>query len=80
MKTKLIIKEIVHTSEGLLIKKCEVIDGVSGEVLRIAKLTPELIRLFKNIEIELDDYMKFITMLDINPNLKKLVKSFNLDL
>lgn len=80
MKNKLIIKEIEHTDKGLLITKCSILDGVNNEELRIAKLTPELIRLFKSIEINLDDYVKFITMVDINPNLKKLVDKFNLTL
>ncbi len=78
MKTKLIIKDIELTDKGLLIKKCAIIDCVSGKELKIARLTPELIRLFKSIEIDLDDYTKFITMLDINPNLRKLVKDFDL--
>lgn len=78
MKTKLIIKDIELTDKGLLIKKCAIIDYVSGKELKIARLTPELIRLFKSIEIDLDDYTKFITMLDINPNLRKLVKDFDL--
>jgi len=80
MKTKLIIKEIEHTTGGLLIKQCAVLDGVSGKELKIAKLTPELVSLFKSIEIDLDDYVKFIQMSDINPAFKKLVNDFDLKL
>jgi len=78
MDIKLIIKEIEHTEKGLLITKCSILDGKSDKELRIAKLTPELIKLFKSIEIGLDDYLKFIDMVDLNPNLKKLVKDFDL--
>lgn len=78
MKNKLIIKEIEHTDQGILIKKCSILDCKTGKELRIAKLTPELIELFKRIEIELDDYIKFMNMADINPNLKKLVSKFDL--
>jgi len=78
MKNKLVIKEIEAMAGGLLIKQCAVLDGITGKELKIAKLTPELIRLFKSIEIDLDDYVKFIEMVDINPAFKKLVKDFDL--
>ena len=78
MKNKLIIKEIEHTERGLLIKKCSILDSNTSEELRIAKLTPDLMELFKHIEIELDDYVKFMNMAEINPKLKKLVSKFNL--
>ena len=52
----------------------------NDQELRIAKLTPELIQLFKALEIELTDYVKFIEMLKINPKLKKLVTDFDLKL
>lgn len=80
MKTKLIIKEIKYTENGLLIKKCAILDGVSGQELRIAKLTPELMNMFKSIEIGLDDYVKVLEMKKINPNFMKLINKFNLEL
>jgi len=80
MKTKLIIKEIEYTEKGLLITKCSILDCENDKELRIAKLTPELISLFKSIEIGLDDYSKFVEMVKINPNFKKLVTDFNLKL
>ena len=80
MKTKLVIKEIEHLPEGLLIKKCAIIDTDSNKELRIAKLTPELINLFKAVEIGLDDYVKFVEMAKINPKLRKLVQTFDLTL
>jgi len=80
METKLIIKEMELTDKGLLITKCSILDCVNNKELRIAKLTPELISLFKSIEIGLDDYSKFISMVKINPNLKKLVTDFDLKL
>lgn len=78
MRNKLVIKEIEHTEKGLLITKCSIIDIETDKELRIAKLTPELIQLFKSIEIGLDDYSKFIEMNKINPNFKKLVNDFDL--
>jgi len=78
MKTKLIIKEIEWTDKGLLITKCSILDCENDKEMRIAKLTPELIKLFKSIEIGLDDYLKFIEMVNINPNFKKLITDFNL--
>jgi hypothetical protein len=80
MKTKLIIKEIEFTGKGLLVTKCSILDCENDKELRIAKLTPELITLFKSIEIGLDDYVKFMEMVKINQNLKKLITDFNLKL
>jgi len=50
MKTKLIIKEIEWTDKGLLITKCSILDCENDKEMRIAKLTPELIKLFKFTE------------------------------
>lgn len=74
----LIIKNSEIINGELLIKKFAIIDGVSGEELRIAKITPELKTLIDSIEIDITDFMHFQEMKKRNPELSKLVKDFNL--
>lgn len=76
---KLIPKITEITLEGeLLIKKFAIIDGETGEELRIAKVTPELEKLIKSIEIDITNYMNFIHIKEKNSNFMKLVSDFNL--
>lgn len=77
-KTRLIIKNAEITPEGILIKSMEVIDGVSGETLKIAKLTPELLDFMKRWEVEVSDYFRFESMKKKNPALTKLINEFKL--
>lgn len=79
MSTRLAIQEIELTEDGnMLITKIAVIDGNTGEHIRIAKITKQLIDFMKIIEIEIDDYFAVQTMMKKNPAVKKLVKEFNL--
>lgn len=75
---RLIIKEASITEAGILISSMEVIDGVSGETLKIAKLTPELLDFLKLIEIEVTDYFKVQSMAEQNPAFRKLIDNFKL--
>jgi hypothetical protein len=79
-QTRLLFDEIEHTPEGILIKKASIIDGVSGEELRIAKLTSELAEFLQSCEIVLDDYLAIKEMQKKNPAFKKLCNHFNLTL
>lgn len=76
---KLIPKETQITPEGeIIIKKFAIIDNVSGEEIRIAKVTPELELLIQCIEIDITDYLVFQEMQKKNSNITKLVNTFNL--
>lgn len=74
----LIISEAEIHDGNILITKMSIIDKNTGEVKKIAKITPELLKFLKSIEIDLTDYIYFIKMQDKNPALKKMVTSFNL--
>lgn len=78
MSTRLAITQTELTTDGLLIKQMEVIDGVSGEVIKIANLTPELAEFFEMLEIEVDDYFKIKAMKEKHPEFRKLVNEFKL--
>lgn len=65
--------EITQSGE-LLIKKMTIIDRSTGEDVRVAKMTPELLSFLTKVEIELHDYFK----IEENPALKKLCNTFKL--
>ena len=75
---RLVFTEVTISDEGILISKANIIDETTGEVFRIAKLTPELALFLKSVEINIDDYMTFQEMKKKNPALTKLVSTFNL--
>lgn len=75
---RLVITEASIVETGILISKMSVIDGVSGEVLKIAKLTPELLYFLKMVEIDLTDFMNVQEMKAKNPAFTKLVETFKL--
>jgi hypothetical protein len=76
MSARLIITYAELTPDGILIRSMSVIDSMSGDTLRISKLTPELLELLKHIEIDTSDYMQLQKMQDANPAVKKLVETF----
>ena len=77
-KIRLIISDASLTNEGILIKKMEVIDTISGDHLRIAKLNTDILEFIKMIEIELDDFLEAKEMKAKNPNFMKLCSNFKL--
>lgn len=76
--TRLIIKQAKLTDEGILIRTIEIIDSISGEIVKITKLTPELLEFIKMIEIDIDYYFDIQEMKKKNPNFRKLIQSFKL--
>jgi hypothetical protein len=76
MSTRLIISDAQIVPEGILIKKMEIIDTVSGISLRIAKLTPQLLNFLMQLEIGTDDYFALQKMQESNPLIKKLCETF----
>ena len=66
--------------DGKLVTGFAIIDGISGEELRIAKVNPELKMLIDSVEIDITDFMHWLEMKKKNSNLAKLVKVFNLTL
>lgn len=75
---RLIIKTSELTDDGILIRSMEVIDGVSGETLKIAKLSTELLDYLKMIEIDVTDYLAATEMKKKNPAFRKLCENFKL--
>jgi len=76
--TLLIIKTAEVTPEGILIRSMEVIDSISGETLKISKLSPELCEFLKCVEIDLDVYFEIQKMREKNPAFTRLVQNFRL--
>lgn len=76
--TRLTILDAELTSDGILIKKMAVIDGESGEQLKIAAFTPELFDLIKRTEIDVTNYLAFQDLCAKNPAIKNLINTFNL--
>jgi hypothetical protein len=76
--TRLIIKTAEVTPEGILIRSMEVIDGISGETLKVSKLTHELCEFLKCVEIDIDRYFELQQMQEKNPSVKILIDTFRL--
>lgn len=75
---RLVIKTAELTEEGILIRSIEVIDGVSGERLKVSKLNQELTDYLKMIEIDVTDYLAVTTMKKKNPAFTKMCQNFKL--
>ena len=78
-KTRLVFKDVEVTNEGILIRQVEIIDMVSGEHIRPAKLTKELASFLEMIEIDTDLYFDTIKLCETNPALKTLIQTFSLN-
>lgn len=72
------IADAIIKDGSIVIGRLEIIAGDSGEVLRVAKITPELLDLFMHIEIDVTDYMKVQEAIKSNSAFAKLVNTFNL--
>jgi len=77
-KTRIIISKATLEPNGILITEFKVIDGVSGGVLRVAKITPELLEFLKTLEIGVDDYFAILAAKEKEPAFKKLIETFKL--
>lgn len=75
---RLIIGDAEITSEGILIKSLEIIDGENGEWIKTAQINDDLLKLLKTIEIDLSDYVNIKKMKEKNPNFTKLINQFKL--
>ena len=79
MSARLKISEAEINPEGeLLITQVSVIDTLSGETLRVAKITPELVSFLKMVEIDVSDFFKIQDMKRKNPNFTKLIETYQL--
>ena len=74
---RLVPKDIELTPDGILIKSMNVIDDM-GEILRVAKLTPELVEFLKITEIDVTKYFQVLAMKKKNPEMKNLIDTFKL--
>ena len=77
-KTRLALKTVELTSEGILIRSVEIVDMISGERLRPAKLTKELAEMISCIEIDTDLYFDIQNLKAKNKIFQKLINTFNL--
>lgn len=77
-KIRLVISEVELTEGSIVIKKMEIIDTISGEHIKIAKINYQLLEFLKMVEIELDDYSKFMDLKAKNPTITKLCETFKL--
>ena len=78
MSYRLQITDISATDDGILIKKMQIIDSDTGDIIRIAKLTPQLAELLKQVEIDTTLIMLLDSMKEKNPSITKLVDTFRL--
>jgi hypothetical protein len=76
--TRLIIKTIEVTPDGLLIREMSIIDSVSGEQIRVPNFTPELCEFLKMLEIDTEQFFKIQEMRKANPALNGLIDTFKL--
>jgi hypothetical protein len=70
----------LQTSGELLIKQMSLFDKASGELLRIAKITPQLQNYLQGVDFETEKLLNYIEMSKKNPSLRELVSNFNLTL
>jgi hypothetical protein len=77
-KTRLAFKTVELTPDGILIGSVEIIDMLSGESLRPAKLTKELAEMISCIEIDTDLYFDIQNLKAKNEIFQKLINTFNL--
>ena len=71
-KTRLALKTVELTPDGILIRSVEIIDMLSGERLRPAKLTKDLAEMISCIEIDTDLYFDIQNLKAKNENFQKL--------
>ena len=76
--TRLSLKEIELTPDGILIRSVEIIDSISGETIRPAKLTEELCGLLKIVEIDIDTFFEIQQAKEKHPGFTKLIDTFKL--
>lgn len=76
--TRLIIKTAELTPEGILIRSIEIIDRISGERIKPANLTPQLLDFMLHLEIDPDLYFKVEDLKKKNPDVTELINTFRL--
>jgi hypothetical protein len=76
--TRLTFRNITATDAGLVIGCVEIIDTETGIVLKVAKITAELVEFIGRIEIDLDVWYNIEGLKEKNPNVTKLINNFRL--
>ena len=77
--TRLTIKDCrINEAGEIVISKVEVIDAISGEIIRPVTINDKLTDFLKRCEYDLDTYFKIEEMKKQNPNFKALISTFNL--
>jgi hypothetical protein len=78
MPTRLTFHDVTATESGIHIARVELIDSESGIVMKVAKITPELAEFIGRIEVDIDHWYSIEKLKEKNPNIKKLISTFNL--
>jgi hypothetical protein len=78
MPTRLTFHEVTVSGTGLHIGRMEVIDEVSGESLRVAKVSDELCRFLESVEIDVNAWYEIEKLREKNPAVTKLIQTFRL--
>lgn len=77
-KTRIVFRDIAASGTGVSVGRLEIIDGVSGETIRIARVSGELIEFLSCIEIEIETWYEVQRMKKKNANFTVLINSFKL--
>jgi hypothetical protein len=75
---KLTLKNAKIVDGQIYIDKIELLDN-NNNFVREAKINDELIELIKRTEINAEDYINLNNLIHKNPNIKKLINTFDLN-
>ena len=75
---RLVISDVVITDSGILIKEMKIIDGQTGETIKLAKFNEHVVNFLKFCELPTRDYLLIQDMQKKNPAFKKLIETFKL--
>ncbi len=65
-------------SNQIIIEKLTVYDKITGNVYRVAQMNENLLNLFKMLEIDVSQYQAIEKMIEKNPDLRLLIKTFDM--
>ena len=77
-KTRIVFRDIIASGIGVSIGRLEIIDGVSGETIRIARASPELLEFLACVEIDIESWYEVQRMKKKNENFTVLIDNFKL--
>lgn len=75
---RLSLKNITIVNNSVSIGLVNIIDTENGEIIKVAKMTPELCKFLESVEIDIDAWYQIERMKNKNPNFTVLINTFNL--